>query len=235
MDYIIKKFDTVSSTNDIAKTEAEKGAAEGTVIVADAQEKGRGRLGRSFFSPDGGLYMSVVLEPEKVKCGLGFCTAAAALAVKESVALVCKKETELKWVNDLLLDGKKVCGILTELLDGALVVGVGINVARAPEAVPNAGCLADAGAGCSVEELAAAVIAELDALACGGGDCWEEYTAACLNLGREVVVIHGEDRRTAFAEAVDGDFGLVVRYPDGSRETLFYGEVSLRSPSGEYI
>ncbi len=127
----IIQFEEAASTNSEAMKRAD--LTHLSVITADRQSGGRGRLGRSFFSPDGGLYMSVVLEPEKVKCGLRFCTAAAALAVKESVALVCKKETELKWVNDLLLDGKKVCGILTEARTengriSRVVVGIGINL-----------------------------------------------------------------------------------------------------------
>ena len=129
--YKIIRFEELDSTNKEAMNR--EGLTHLSVIIADKQSGGRGRFGRSFFSPDGGLYMSVVLEPERVRCGLAFCTAAAALAVKEAVTLVCKKETELKWVNDLLLDGKKVSGILTEARTengkiSRVVVGVGINL-----------------------------------------------------------------------------------------------------------
>lgn len=126
-------FCEIDSTN----TEAMKreDLAHLSVVSADRQSRGRGRFGRSFFSPDGGLYMSVVLDPEKVKCGLGFCTAAAALAVKKAVQSVCKTETELKWVNDLLVNGKKICGILTEAKTekgqiSRIVVGIGINLIK---------------------------------------------------------------------------------------------------------
>ena len=129
----ILSFDTLDSTN----TEAMKRVDVGhlSVVTSDSQSGGKGRLGRSFFSPNGGLYMSVVLDPRKIKCGLGFCTAAAALAVKEALRVVCGTETELKWVNDLLLDGKKICGILTEAKteNGSIsrvVVGIGINLAN---------------------------------------------------------------------------------------------------------
>lgn len=103
------------------------------VVVADSQSGGRGRLGRSFFSPDGGLYMSVLLAPERVNCGLPFCTAAAALAVKRALEDFGINDLSVKWVNDLLRGGRKVCGILTEARSQngrveKVVVGVGINL-----------------------------------------------------------------------------------------------------------
>ena len=129
----IFSFDILDSTNKEAMRRED--IVHLSVISAERQSSGRGRLGRSFFSPNGGLYMSVVLDPEKIKCGLGFCTAAAALAVKEALRAVCKIETELKWVNDLLVNGKKICGILTEAKTengkiSRVVVGIGINLAN---------------------------------------------------------------------------------------------------------
>ncbi len=133
-------FQELDSTNSEAMNRAD--LTHLSVIMADKQSGGRGRLGRSFFSPNGGLYMSVVLDPEKVKCGLGFCTAAAALAVKKAVLSVCKVKTELKWVNDLLVNGKKACGILTEAKTengkiSRVVVGIGINLTEPDGGFPD--------------------------------------------------------------------------------------------------
>jgi BirA family biotin operon repressor/biotin-[acetyl-CoA-carboxylase] ligase len=136
----ILHFEELDSTNSEAMRCGE--LSHLSVITATRQSLGRGRLGRKFFSPDGGLYMSVVLDPEKVKCGLSFCTVAAALSVKEAILNVCQVKAELKWVNDLLLDGKKVCGILTEARNEngkvvRVVVGIGINLIRPSEDYPD--------------------------------------------------------------------------------------------------
>ncbi len=121
------------STNRIALALGE--AEHLCTVVADSQNGGRGRLGRSFFSPDGGLYMSVVLDPSAIVCGLPFCTAAAALAVKAALCDFGVGGISVKWVNDLLMDGKKVCGILTEARTengnvNRAVIGIGINLKR---------------------------------------------------------------------------------------------------------
>lgn len=207
-------------------------AAEGQAVLARRQSGGRGRQGRSFSSPEGGLYLSLRYTMDAPP---GAVTAGAAVAVRRAIKRLCGLEAGIKWVNDLIIGGKKVCGILTELEKRAYIIGVGVNIASAPEGVPNAACLADFGARCSVEELAEAIIRELDALAAGEEDFREEYVSACLNLGREQLIVQGNSRRVAFAEAVDADFSLIVRLPDGGREKIFYGEVSLRAPDGSYI
>lgn len=102
-------------------------------VVADSQTGGKGRMGRSFFSPESGLYMSVVLDPERIKCSLQLCTPAAAVAVREALSEAGVEGLKIKWVNDLLLEGKKVCGILTEARSSEgrinkIVVGIGINL-----------------------------------------------------------------------------------------------------------
>ena len=128
----IYHFETIHSTNAEAKRMILDGAREG-VLLAQTQTAGRGRLGRSFFS-ENGIFMSVILTPEKISFDPGFLTSAAAVAV-------CRAVTEkgfsvgIKWVNDLLLDGKKICGILTEAVSLgnqtlAYVIGIGINVGK---------------------------------------------------------------------------------------------------------
>lgn len=124
-------FATLDSTNRFALDTDE--VHHLLTVVADSQTGGRGRLGRSFFSPKSGLYMSVVLNPENINCSLSLCTPAAAIAVSEALEKVGIEGLEIKWVNDLLLNGKKVCGILTEARTtngkiDKIVVGIGINL-----------------------------------------------------------------------------------------------------------
>lgn len=130
----ILAYRTVQSTNDLAVAQAEHGAPEGTIVVADQQTKGRGRLGRTWFSPPGtGIYVSIVVRPKfapELAPGLSLMTA---LALARTLEKTCPGAVAIKWPNDVLLGGKKVAGILTELSAekdkiGHVVVGVGINV-----------------------------------------------------------------------------------------------------------
>lgn len=226
------------STNTYLKNLAAS-APGGLAVIARRQSGGRGRVGRSFASPEGGLYLSILY---RLEADPGAFTACAALAVRRAVKSACGLDADIKWVNDLLLGGKKVCGILAEMHAGALIVGVGLNVNTTafPEDLPNAGSLAKAGGReYPIAALASAVITELDALAAAYPGCVgeyrAEYAAACVNPGREVLVIRGEKRERAYAEAIGEDFSLLVRHPDGRRESIYYGEVSLRAPDGGYV
>jgi len=228
-------LEETESTNTYLKNFAAD-APNGLAVIARRQSGGRGRVGRSFSSPEGGVYLSVLYRGLASPAHFTPC---AAVAVCRAIKIACGISVDIKWVNDLLIEGKKVCGILTEMQDGCIIVGVGVNVRQRPEGLPNAACLADFGADCSMEALSATIIAELDAMAADYPSCVKafraEYADACLNLGREVLVIRGDSKKVAFAESLDEDFSLLVRYPDGSRESIFYGEVSLRAPNGEYI
>ena len=227
MDYIIKKFDTVSSTNDIAKTEAEKGAAEGTVIVADAQEKGRGRLGRSFLSPNGGLYMSVILRPESFEDAVSITTKAAVAVSLAIEKLICKS-VQIKWVNDVYLENKKVCGILTEsVFDGAkpkyAVLGIGVNLKTAPDEISTfAGGIGDV-------DRAKLMRAILDEFFSGTHSVFDEYSKRDMLKGKDVTVYRGGNAEfTAKACGITRDFGLKLIKPDGTEEILQSGEVSVK-------
>ena len=131
----ISIFDVLESTNITAKESAQNGAAEGTVIIAKEQTAGKGRLSRTFFSPNGGLYMSIILRPTISSEKTTFITAAAAVAVCRAIKTVTGVDTGIKWVNDIYLNGKKVCGILTsgainsekKNLDYA-ILGIGLNI-----------------------------------------------------------------------------------------------------------
>ena len=228
MNYIIKKFDTVSSTNDIAKELAENGAAEGTVIIADTQTKGRGRLGRSFLSPEGGLYMSVILLPKSFEDAVSVTTRAAV-----SAAFAIEKHTQanadIKWVNDIYQKGKKVCGILAEsVFDGAapkyVVLGIGINLKTVPEEVSDiADCIGDI----NRDELAISI---LDEFFDGTWNCFEGYSKRDMLKGKDVTVYrNGNAEFTARALGITSDFGLKLLKNDGTEEILQSGEVSVRT------
>ena len=231
-------LEETESTNTYLKNLAAT-APDGLAVIARRQSGGRGRVGRAFASPEGGLYLSMLL---RLDAEPGALTACAAVAVRRAIKAVCGLDADIKWVNDLLLGGKKVCGILAELVDGAVILGVGLNVntGALPPEVPNAASLAEiSGREYELPALAAAIITELDALAAAYPGCVghyrAEYAAACLNPGREVLIVRGRLREPAYAEALGEDFSLLVRYPDGRREGITFGEVSLRAPDGGYV
>lgn len=133
-------FDSTESTNTALKQMAADGAAEGTVLIAKSQSKGRGRLGRSFLSKDGGLYLSLLLRPENSAEASLLVTVAAAVSVAQAIEKIADKECQIKWVNDIFLNDKKVSGILCE---GAInpqtaaleyvVLGIGVNIVEPKE------------------------------------------------------------------------------------------------------
>ena len=143
MEIKIQAFESLDSTNNYLKKLASGGAAEGTVVIADEQTAGRGRMGRSFASAPGcGIYMSMLLRPEgcTADCAPGL-TAVAAVAVCRAIEKVCGRAPGIKWINDLYLRGKKICGILCEssVKDGRVnyaVLGIGLNVTTRAEEFP---------------------------------------------------------------------------------------------------
>jgi BirA family biotin operon repressor/biotin-[acetyl-CoA-carboxylase] ligase len=234
-------FVTVDSTNNVCRAKAEEGKEEGYVAVAGAQTSGRGRRGRSFYSPAGsGIYMSILLRPEDFsEKQVLQLTTMAAVAVSVSVEKISGKTAGIKWVNDILIDGKKVCGILSEAsykdvgdLD-YVIVGIGINAYPPAGGFP-AG-IADIAA--SVfdypspglkNELAAEVMKNFMAYYTSGTGCIEEYRKHCIVPGKDITVIKPGEKLNAHAIGLDDDCGLIVRYPDGSEETLRSGEISIR-------
>lgn len=242
----------VDSTNLRARQLAAEGAADGTVVVADRQTAGRGRLGRSFQSPGGqGIYLTALLRPDLPPERLSPVTAMAGVAVCRAVERLCGVSPGLKWPNDPVLDGKKLCGILTELsLEGEtarvqeLVLGIGINVSQRPEDfTPEVREIATSlvqalGHAVSRPALTAEIIREVDrlcaALAAGEtGPYLAEYRRRCVNLGRTVRLLRPDGGgETAEALDIDEEFGLVVRRPDGAVKTVRSGEVSVRGLYG---
>ena len=238
---------TVDSTNLVCKRMAAEGAPDGTVVMADAQTAGRGRLGRSFQSAQGlGLYLSVLWRPQTPPEEWMALPALCAVAACRAICRVCGLEAQIKWPNDLIYGGKKLGGILTEsvLLEGAaaVVLGIGINVShRAADFEGEVRHMASSletatGSSVSRQALAAALVEELDALRIVAFDeptLWlEEYRRRCVTVGREVQVLSGGTAHHALALDVDEGYGLRVRYADGSEETVRAGEVSVRGLYG---
>lgn len=240
-------FDMVDSTNLICKRIAVEGASDGTVIIADGQTAGRGRLGRSFQSVGGhGLYLSVLWRPQTLPESWMVLPALGAVASCRAIARVSGLQAQIKWPNDLVLSGKKIGGILTESVlqgrDTALVLGIGINVTHRAEDF--AGDVAEIAASLEMvaeqtvsrAALAAALIEQLDELRCCVMDrpeLWlEEYRSRCLTVGRDVRVITPQGQKAARALEVERDYGLAVCYEDGRVETVRAGEVSVRGLYG---
>lgn len=241
--------DAVTSTNDVLKAMARDGAPEGTVLLVGEQTRGKGRLGRSFTSAAGkGIYLSALLRPNLPPEALLPLTGFTAEATIRAVRRAAGAEAGIKWVNDLILNGKKLCGILTESVfwEGRLdcvIVGVGLNVnydrADFPEELRDmAGSLkTELGRSFALAPIAAAMIEELDALyaALLSGDT-APYLAAyrdhCLTLHKDVQLIQNGISRPAFALDVDDALGLLVRYGDGTEALIRSGEASVRGLFG---
>ena len=238
------------STNSACRRLALEGAPDGTVVLADCQTAGRGRRGRSFQSPAGkGLFFSILWRPDCAPEKLLPLTALSAVAVCRAIRQVCGAQAQIKWPNDLVLSGRKLAGILTEMaLEGEsghvshVVVGIGVNVHQRftdfDGEVAQIATSLDLALGGSVcrAQLAAALLEEMDILrreVLFAPEKWlAEYRAACLNIGKTVQLIWGEEREPAQALAVDDRYGLVVRHRDGRVETLRSGEVSVRGLYG---
>lgn len=242
-------LDTVDSTNNELKRRADT-APDGLAVLAQEQTGGRGRLGRSFVSPAGkGLYLSVLLRPQCVLADAGMLTAWTAVAVCRALERCCGVRAGIKWPNDIMLEGRKLCGILTELELEAetaalrhVIVGVGINVSQdaadfGPEVAPVAISLAQAlGRAPRRSQLAAEVLSALDdlyrAFPAQKADYLARYRALCVTAGRAVRVLRPGQVRTGTAEAVTEDFALLVRWDNGEQEALSSGEVSVRGLLG---
>ncbi|MBQ7566284.1 MAG: biotin--[Oscillospiraceae bacterium] len=217
----LRIVETASSTNDAAKALAKSGAGHGDAVLAYRQTAGRGRMGRQFASPAGGVYLSVVLRPTAPLSELLHLTPVLAVAACDAVEAVCGVRPRCKWVNDLLLGGKKLAGILVESAGDALVAGIGVNVNTAPDAFPAelrgiATSLAAETGRESDRELLARELARRFADACdtaiSAQRVWmDRYRADCVTVGRRVTA--GELEGLAVSVADDG--ALLVETADG--------------------
>ena len=229
-------FESVDSTNTVLSRIAEAGAENLTAVVSGKQTAGRGRMGRKFYSPDGtGVYLSVLIIPENTE-DLMVYTPMAAVAVCRAIGM---ENTEIKWVNDVLLNGKKVCGILAETVeckDGRLgvIVGIGVNVYKPAdgfdaEIADRAGAVYDKKHRGLLSNIAARILNEMaNIFAADKKEILDEYRRKSIMSGKNVTVCKADGEKDARAVCIDDDFGLVVEYDDKSRETLSSGEVTIR-------
>lgn len=235
-------YPQIDSTNNEAKRRARAGDISPTLIVADTQTGGRGRLGRTFFSPVGaGIYMTYLWHPDTAAVDAVSVTTAASVAVVRALkSFVALQDADLriKWVNDIYLSGKKLCGILTEAVTdagsgrvSALLVGIGINVRPAafpPELADIATSLGDLAP--ARNELIARIVIELRKVL-DASDPYahmSDYRAYSLVIGKQVNTIRGDTVTPGIVLNIDPTGGLIVQRVDGSVETIHSGEVSLR-------
>ncbi len=238
----IEVLDKTTSTNTLVK-ELAKENDEGFVVVAGEQTAGRGRMGRSFFSPgDSGVYMSLLLKPEIKPEDAVQITTAAAVSVCKALKSLGIPDSKIKWVNDIYISNKKVCGILTEssfdsqggVLDFA-VLGVGVNIYESEDGFPD-----------EIKDIAGAVFYAREEnlrnkfiagflnaffdfynnLSCKRH--LEEYKERSCVLGKEINIIQGENIRIGKAVDIDENCNLIAELPDGTTEKLYSGEISIR-------
>jgi BirA family biotin operon repressor/biotin-[acetyl-CoA-carboxylase] ligase len=235
----VSYYPSVTSTNELAKEAARRGAEEGTVVIAGEQTVGKGRLRRSWLSPEGSIALSLVLYPEVAK--LPSLIMVASLAVARSIAAVTGLKPRLKWPNDVLVGGRKVSGILVESgvrgssVDYA-VIGIGVNVnfrvLDFPEISPTATSLSDElGRKVSLPRLVRRLLVELEGYYLGlvaGASLYEEWRDSLVTLGKEVHVESSGAVQVGIAQSVDRDGSLLLRLPDGSLSRIVAGEVTLR-------
>ncbi len=240
----IRVFEQTTSTSDVIEKLARDGVKEGAVVFAESQTSGRGRLGRKWISPERkGLWFSILLRPDLRLQETTQLTVASATALRRAIQSETGLKPEIKWPNDILIGGKKVAGILTELsaeLDRVkhVILGIGVDVnLDAGEFPPELRKLAtslkiESGKPISRPELAAAILRELDfdyARICAGkftavADEWETH---CATIGKDVTVQIGDRKIRGRAESLDDAGALRLRTEHGRLETITGGDVTL--------
>ena len=239
----IRVFERTTSTNDVIEKLARDGVKEGVVVFAESQTKGRGRLGRKWISPERkGLWFSILLRPDLRPQETTQLTVASATALRRAIKTVTGLAADIKWPNDLLIGGKKVVGILTEMsaeVDRVrhVVLGIGVDVNQ--EEFPAelrkiaTSLKAEAGTEISRAELATEILRELDfdyARICGGkfSAVADEWEAGCATIGKNVSVQMVTRLVRGRAEALDDDGALLVRTEHGHLERVIGGDVTLQ-------
>ena len=232
---------SATSTQDVARVEAERNAPEGTAVLAEEQTGGRGRLGRSWVSPAGkNLYLTLVMRPPARRLRVLSIVAPLAMAeaLEDAAGLTCR----IKWPNDVLVGGRKIAGVLIETdLAGEAVkyalVGMGVNVNFDPAAVPEIADIAtsvrrELGRDGSREEVLAALLNAFEARyteALKGDAAFRAWRSRLETLGRRVRATLGERVEEGVAEDVDAEGSLLIRRDDGSLATVEAGDVTLRA------
>ena len=241
-------FNQTDSTNIQARKQAESGAPHGTLVAADQQDGGKGRRGRSWAAPSGvGIWMSMVLRPKINPISASMLTLVLALAARKGVEEVTGQDAQIKWPNDLVLNKKKICGILTEMSTELMeiqyvVPGIGINISQEsfPEeiAATATSLYLETGIRYPRSWIIAKVMEAFEAYyekfleTEDMSGLLEEYNAHLVNLGNEVCVLDPAGEFRGISEGISEKGGLYVRRPDGSRVEVISGEVSVRGVYG---
>jgi BirA family transcriptional regulator, biotin operon repressor / biotin---[acetyl-CoA-carboxylase] ligase len=240
----IRVFESTTSTNDVIEKLAHDGVKEGVVVFAESQTRGRGRLGRKWVSPTGkGLWFSVLLRPGLPPQAITQLTVASATALRRAIESQTGLNPEIKWPNDILINGKKVCGVLTELsaeLDRVkyVILGIGVDVNLTAGDFPvelretATSLKAELGKAVSRAGLAVELLRELDAdyrRVLGGGfaEVANEWEAHCTTIGREVAIRTGVRQVHGRAESLGEDGALLLRTEHGHLERVVGGDVTL--------
>ena len=243
MHWHVIKLGEVSSTMDAARELAEKGCPEGTVVVAERQTRGRGRFGRTWASPAGGLWFSVVLRPSLPHEDLSKLPLVGALAVARALKKAFGLKAELRWPNDVLIRGRKVCGVLVEnsFLRGKVafsIIGVGVNAnfraADLPGDLPERATtlMDELGKRVDLDRLLETILAELgacyEALLSGRGSELLRQAEALMGFPRPVrLALEGGEEVSGLAIGLAGDGSLLMELPDGSVRAFHWASATL--------
>ena len=232
-------FPKLSSTMDVARSKARQGAVEGTVIIAGEQTSGRGRVKRLWLSPPGNIALSVILYPDVSY--LPYLTMIASLAVVYSIEKVAGLKAGIKWPNDILIDGKKVCGILIENevrgeKTARAIIGIGINVSLGElkiqgSSIPVTSLEKEVQVNIVKTDLINNLLVEMERLyLClpNGREIFEDWQDKLVTLGKKVVVQTGSETLEGIADSVDECGTLRLKFDDGSTTTVVAGDVTLR-------
>ena len=238
-------YKTIDSTNTEAKKLAVAGASHGTVVLSEEQTEGRGRRGRSFFSPNGnGIYMSLILRPNLNVQDSVLITTAASVAVSRAIKKVTNLDTQIKWVNDLYMNGKKICGILTEAVTDcdtgcidSIILGIGINFSlksnRIPEELKHTiGSLYETKPDhLTRNQLCAEIITQVLDLCQQLSDrtFLEEYKTKSLVIGQHILILGNTIQESGIAIDINSSGGLIVQMDSGEIRTLNSGEITIRT------
>jgi BirA family biotin operon repressor/biotin-[acetyl-CoA-carboxylase] ligase len=230
------------STNTLAMEMAAKGTPEGTVVIAETQSGGKGRLGRKWISPKGNLYLSVVLRPDIPIHKAPLITLTGAVAVASAIRTMCGLEAGIKWPNDILISGKKVSGLLTEMSAEQdrirhIVLGIGVDVNMEMGELPTevlsrtTTLAAEAGARINRTAMLHQVLRDLERwyqmFLNNDADVLEEWKKLNVTVGNRITVSGAGEALDGLAEGVDRDGRLIVRLNDGTIRTVAAGDVTI--------